>query len=126
MVTSSTTTKELTPDSADYLMRSTSRMHCLLSSILECPWDFKCNSSDPICNRKFHEKSPKSLKSRAFYGGGHGTRRGQNRTNVENSRRKSAVHVCTRYCTQTSLNPLLIIYILCLKSYCFPRIPPHH
>ena len=51
------------------------------------------------------EKGPKSLKSRAFYGGGHGTRRSQKRTSVEIPRRKSAVHVCTRYCTHISYLP---------------------
>ena len=57
------------------------------------------DSSEPICNRKIHEKSLKSLKSQALSGGGHGTRRSQKRTNVEIPRRKSAVHVCTRDCT---------------------------
>ena len=48
------------------------------------------------CNKRALRRSSQGQNS----GGGHGTRRSQKRTNVEKPRRKSAVHVCTRDCTQ--------------------------
>ena len=47
------------------------------------------------------QKSLEIIKiSRLSFGGGHGTRISKDGTNVEISRRKSAVHVCTWLCTQ--------------------------
>ena len=52
----------------------------------------------PIWN-KFKNNKKRLYISTVVYGGGHGTRRSQNRTNVENPRRRTRRPVCTRYCT---------------------------
>ena len=70
-----------------------------LRLILQLKAVASCDELVPNRN-KFITLKKRLYISTVVIGGGHGTRRSQNRTNVEIPRRKSAVHACTRYCTQ--------------------------